>query len=65
VALEVPTSEYRPDPALYADLTWPPGGEVTEGECEQEDLVPGKDEHGNDIFVSNAQGAYGTVHTAK
>ncbi|QPF90718.1 hypothetical protein [Bradyrhizobium commune] len=39
--------------------------EVTEGECEQEDLTPGKDEHGNDIFVSNAQGAYGTVHTAK
>jgi hypothetical protein len=39
--------------------------EVTEGECEQEDLVPGKDEHGNDIFISNAQGAFGTVHTAK
>ena len=39
--------------------------EVTEGECEQEDLMPGKDEHGNDIFVTNAQGAFGTVHTAK
>jgi hypothetical protein len=39
--------------------------EIAEGECEQEDLVPGKDEHGNDIFVSNAQGAFGTVHTAK
>jgi hypothetical protein len=39
--------------------------EVTEGECEQEDLVPGKDEHGNDIFLPNAQGAFGTVHTAK
>jgi hypothetical protein len=39
--------------------------EVTEGECEQEDLVPGKDEHGNDIFVPNAQGAFGTVHTGK
>jgi hypothetical protein len=39
--------------------------EITEGECEQEDLVPAKDEHGNDIFVSNAQGAYGTVHTSK
>jgi hypothetical protein len=39
--------------------------EITEGECEQEDLVPGKDQFGNDIFVSNAQGAYGTVHTTK
>jgi hypothetical protein len=39
--------------------------EITEGECEQEDLVPGKDEHGNDIFVPNTQGAYGTVHTVK
>jgi hypothetical protein len=27
--------------------------------------VPGKDEHGNDIFVPNPQGAYGTVHTVK
>src|ERR1700719_2358977 len=25
VGLEFPTTEYRPDPALYADLTWPPG----------------------------------------
>jgi hypothetical protein len=24
VALEFPSAEYRPDPALYADLTWPP-----------------------------------------
>jgi hypothetical protein len=39
--------------------------EIAEGECEQEDVVPGKDEHGNDIFVSNPQGAFGTVHTAK
>ena len=39
--------------------------EIAEGECEQEDLLPGKDEHGNDIYVSNPQGAYGTVHTAK
>ena len=39
--------------------------EITEGECEQEDLVPGKDQFGNDIFVPNAQGAYGTVHTVK
>jgi hypothetical protein len=37
--------------------------EIAEGECEQEDLLPGKDEHGNDIYVPNAQGAYGTVHT--
>jgi hypothetical protein len=39
--------------------------EIAEGECEQEDLLPGKDEHGNDVFISNAQGAFGTVHTAK
>ena len=39
--------------------------EITEGQCEQENLVPGKDEHGNDIFVSNPQGPYGTVPTAK
>ena len=37
--------------------------EIAEGECEQEDLLPGKDEHGNDIYVPNVQGAYGTVHT--
>ncbi len=28
VALEAPTSEYRPNPALYADLTWPPGAHL-------------------------------------
>lgn len=41
--------------------------EITEGECEQEDLRPDKDQSGNDIFVSNPQGAYGTVplHTGK
>lgn len=39
--------------------------EITEGQCEQENLVPGKDEHGNDIFVSNPQGPYGTVPAAK
>ena len=27
--------------------------EITEGECVQEDLVPGKDQFGNDIFVPN------------
>jgi hypothetical protein len=39
--------------------------EITEGECEQEDLIPGKDQYGNDIFVPNAQGPYGSVHTVK
>ncbi|WP_423968597.1 hypothetical protein [Bradyrhizobium sp.] len=39
--------------------------EITEGECAQEDLIPGKDEFGNDIFVANPQGAYGSVHTQK
>jgi hypothetical protein len=39
--------------------------EIAEGECEQEDLLPGKDEHGNDIYIPNAQGPYGTVHTEK
>src|ERR1700694_4337187 len=39
--------------------------EITEGECEQEDLIPGKDQFGNDIFVSNPQGQYGSVHTVK
>jgi hypothetical protein len=39
--------------------------EITEGECEQEDLVPGKDKYGNDIFVSNAQNADGSVRAVK
>jgi len=39
--------------------------EVTEGECAQEDLVAGKDRFGNDIFISNPQGPYGSVHTVK
>jgi hypothetical protein len=39
--------------------------EIIEGECEQEDLVPGKDEHGNDIFVSHPQNPDGSVSTAK
>jgi hypothetical protein len=41
--------------------------EITEGECQQEELLPGKDRFGNDIFVPNPQGAYGTVplHTEK
>jgi hypothetical protein len=41
--------------------------EIIEGECQQEDLLPGKDKFGNDIFVPNPQGEYGTVpvHPAK
>jgi hypothetical protein len=39
--------------------------EVTEGECAQEDLTAGKDQFGNDIFVPNPQGPYGSVHTVK
>jgi hypothetical protein len=33
------------------------------GECQQEDLFPGKDWFGNNLFVSNPQGEYGMVHT--
>ena len=39
--------------------------EITEGECEQGDLVPGKDQFGNDIFVSHPQNPDGSVRTAK
>ncbi len=39
--------------------------EITEGECAQEDLLPSKDAFGNDIFIPNPQGQYGTVHTLK
>jgi hypothetical protein len=28
VALALPSAEYRPDPALYADPTWPPGAHL-------------------------------------
>ena len=28
VALEYPSAVYRPDPARYADLTWPPGANL-------------------------------------
>jgi len=37
--------------------------EITEGECEQEDLVPGKDQYGNDIYVSSPQNPDGSVRT--
>ena len=39
--------------------------EITEGECVQEDLVPGKDEFGNDIFIPHAQNPDGSVRTSK
>ena len=39
--------------------------EIIEGECEQEDLVPGKDAYGNDIFVAHPQNPDGSVSTAK
>ena len=39
--------------------------EITEGECQQEDLVPGKDKYGNDIFVLHPQNADGSVRAVK
>jgi hypothetical protein len=39
--------------------------EIIEGQCVQEDLVPGKDEYGNDIFVSHPQNPDGSVRTQK
>jgi hypothetical protein len=39
--------------------------EVTEGECAQEDLEPGKDKYGNDIFVLRAQNPDGSVRAVK
>jgi hypothetical protein len=39
--------------------------EIIEGECQQEDLVPGKDKYGNDIFVPNPQNADGSVRAVK
>jgi hypothetical protein len=39
--------------------------EIVEGECVQEDLVPGKDQYGNDIFVSHPQNADGSVRAAR
>ena len=39
--------------------------EIIEGECQQEDLVPAKDAHGNDIFVSHPQRPDGSVSTVK
>src|SRR3984893_4624021 len=31
VGLSRPSAEYRPDPTLYADLTWPPGADLDSG----------------------------------
>jgi hypothetical protein len=39
--------------------------EIIEGECQQEDLVPGKDAFGNDIFVPKPQNPDGSVRTSK
>ncbi len=39
--------------------------EIIEGECEQEDLVPGKDQYGNDIFVPQPQNPDGSVRAVK
>ncbi|WMT72671.1 hypothetical protein [Bradyrhizobium sp. Ash2021] len=39
--------------------------EITEGECAQEDLVAGKDQLGNDIFVLNPQNPDGSVRAVK
>ncbi len=39
--------------------------EIVEGECVQEDLMPGKDQYGNDIFVSHPQNADGSVRAVK
>src|SRR6266550_3155063 len=39
--------------------------EITEGECVEEDLVPGKDRFGNDIFIPNPQSPDGSVRTVK
>jgi hypothetical protein len=39
--------------------------EIAEGECAQEDLIPGKDRFGNDIFVPNPQNPDGSVRAVK
>jgi hypothetical protein len=39
--------------------------EITEGECAQEELMPGKDDFGNDIYVPNPQGPDGSVNPVK
>jgi hypothetical protein len=39
--------------------------EITEGECAQEELAPGKDPFGNDIFVANPQNPDGSIRAVK
>jgi len=39
--------------------------EITEGECVQEDLIAGKDQYGNDIFIYHPQNPDGSVRTVK
>lgn len=39
--------------------------EIIEGECAQEELVPGKDKYGNDIFVTRTQNPDGSVRAVK
>jgi len=39
--------------------------EIIEGECVQEELLPGKDKFGNDIFVTNRQNPDGSVRALK
>ena len=39
--------------------------EITEGECVQEELAPGKDQFGNDIFVANPQNPDGSIRAVK
>ena len=39
--------------------------EITEGECAQEELSPGKDQFGNDIFVANPQNPDGSIRAVK
>jgi hypothetical protein len=39
--------------------------EIAEGECAQEELVPAKDQFGNDIFVSSPQNPDGSIRAVK
>jgi hypothetical protein len=39
--------------------------EITEGECAQEDLTPGKDQFGNDIFLFTPQNPDGSIRAVK
>jgi hypothetical protein len=39
--------------------------EITEGECAQEDLTPGKDQFGNDVFLYTPQNSDGSIRAVK